>query len=181
MQEARKAGKEATEDILALLPVEESLYLTPVVPQEDILTTALTATWNHTERAIEVMNVQLSALVHHHILPQQAGVFLASLLQVMCSYRQEMDGMATSQVILPGQIVPNLWGVSWSMMEGLSLLGPPNCPASWPASLVEQVSAEPANKATLVGLTTPVKRDTSSGSGKRETTSGFIRQEVGPA
>ena len=68
--------------------------------------------------------------------------------------------MATSQVILPGQIVPNLWGVSRTMMEGLTLLGPPNCPASWPASLVEQVSAEPVNKATPVGLTTLVKRDT---------------------
>ena len=110
LQEARKVGKEATEDILALLPVEESLYLTLVVPQEDILTPALTATQNHTERAIEAVNVQLSALVHRHILPQQAGVFLASLLQVMCLYQQEMDGMATSQVILPGQIVPNLWG-----------------------------------------------------------------------
>ena len=74
--------------------------------------------------------------------------------------------MATSQVILLGQIVPNLWGVSRSMMEGLTLLGPPNYPASWPASLVEWVSAEPTNKATLVGLTTPVKHDTSSGSGK---------------
>ena len=37
---------------------------------------------------------------------------------------------------------------------------------SWPASLVEQVSAEPTNKATPVVLTTPVKRDTPSGSGK---------------
>ena len=52
------------------------------------------------------------------------------------------------------------------MMEDLTLLGPLNCPANWPASLVEQVSPEPANKATLVGLTTLVKRDTSSGSGK---------------
>ena len=78
-----------------------------------------------------------------------------------------MDGMATSQVILPGQIVPTYGGgVSWSMMEGLALLGPPNCPASWPATLVEWVSADPTNKATPVGLTTPVKHDTSPGSGK---------------
>ena len=166
LQEARPARKEAAEDILALLPAEESPYLTPVVPREDILTPALTATRKHTEKAIEVVNVQLSALVHRHIPPQQAGVFLASLLQVMCSYWQEMDDMATSQVILPGQIVLNLWGVSWSMMEGLTLLGPPNCPASWPASLVEWVSAEPTNKATPVGLTTLVKCNTSSGSGK---------------
>ena len=108
LQEARQAGKEATENILALLPAKESPYLTPVVPQEDILTLALTATCKHTEKAIEAVNVQLSALVHRHILPQQARVFLASLLQGMCSYRQEMDSMATSQVVLPGQIVLNL-------------------------------------------------------------------------
>ena len=131
------------------------------MPKEDILTLALQVTRTHTEKGIEAVNVQLSALVHWHVLPQQAGVFLASLLQVMCSYWQEMDGMATSQVILPGQIVPNLWGVSRTMMEGLTLLGPSNCPASWTASLVEQVSAEPVKKATPAGLTTPVKRDTS--------------------
>ena len=47
------------------------------------------------------------------------------------------------------------------MMEGLTLLGPPNCPTSWQAFLVECLSVEPVNKATPVGLTTPVKRDTS--------------------
>ena len=104
--------------------------------------------------------------MHRNVLPQQAGVFLASLLQVLCSYRQEMDGMAVNQVNLPSQIVPNLWGVSWTLMEGLTLLGPPNCPASWPISLVERVSSEPVNKAAPVGLTIPVKRDTSSVPGK---------------
>ena len=78
-----------------------------------------------------------------------------------------MDGMATSQVILPGQIVPNLWGISQSMMEGLTLLGPPSCPTSWPSSLVEQITAEPAKKTTPAGLPTPVKCDTSvPGKGK---------------
>ena len=161
LQVARQARKEATEDILVLLPLEKSPYLTPVVLREDILTPALQATRNHTERAIKAVNVQMSTLVHRHIPPQQAGVFLTTLLQVMCSYRQEMDNMATSQVILRSQIVPNLWGVSQTMMEGLTLLGPPNCPASWPASLVKQVSAEPVNKATPIGLTTLVKCDTS--------------------
>ena len=83
LQVARQARKEATEDILALLPLEESPYLTPVMPKEDILTPALQATQNHMEKAIEAVNVQLLALVHCHILPQQAGIFLASLLQVM--------------------------------------------------------------------------------------------------
>ena len=166
LQTAQQAGKEAMEDILALLPVEESPYLTLVVPKEDILTPALQATQTHMEKAIEAVNIQLLALVHCHIPPQQAGVFLASLLQVMCSYRQEMDGMATSQVILPSQIVPNLWGVSRTMMKGLTLLGPPNCPASWLASRVKWVSAEPVNKATPAGLTTPVRHDTSVPKGK---------------
>ena len=44
LQAARQAGKEAMEDILALLPVEESPYLTPVMPKEDILTLALQVT-----------------------------------------------------------------------------------------------------------------------------------------
>ena len=180
LQEARQARKETTEDILALLPVEESPCLTPVVPQEDILIPALTATCKHTEKAIEAMNMQLSVLVHRHVPPQQARVFLASLLQVMCSYQQEMDGMATSQVVLPGQIVPNLWGVSRSMMEGLTLLGPPNCPASWLASLVKWVSAEPTNKATPVGLTTLVKCDTSSGSGKGKLPPGSSGKKSAP-
>ena len=179
LQEARKAGKEATEDILALLPTEERPYLTPVVPWEDILTPALTATRNHTEKAIEAINVQLSELVHRYVLPDQAGVFLASLLQVMCSYRQKMDAMATSQVILLDQIIPNLWGVSWCVMEGLILLGPPSCSASWPASLVEQVSVEPANKTVPVVPTTPAKHDT-SGSNKGKLPLGSSSKKSGP-
>ena len=63
--------------------------------------------------------MELSALVHQHVPPDKAGVFLVSLLQVMCSYRQEMDGMATSQVILLGQIRLNLWGVSRCVMHSL--------------------------------------------------------------
>ena len=179
LQEAQKAGKEAMEDILNLLPAEESPYLTPVVPREDILILALTATWNHTEKAIDTIGIQLSALVHRHVPPDQAGVFLASLLQVMCSYQQEMDGMATSQVILPGQIVPNLWGVSRCVMEGLTLLGPLSCPASWPASLVEWIFAEPAKKTMPGVLTTPAKHDT-SGSHKGKLPLGSSGKKSGP-
>ena len=53
--------------------------------------------------------------------------------------------MATNQVFLPSQIVPNLWGSRRGLLEGLSLLGPPSCSASWPASLVEQVTPTPQN------------------------------------
>ena len=51
-------------------------------------------------------------------------------------------------------------------MEGFTLLGSPNCPTSWPASLVEWVSAEPIKMATPAGLTTPVKCDISVPKGK---------------
>ena len=51
--------------------------------------------------------------------------------------------MATNQVFLPSQIVPNLWGSHRGLFEGLSLLGPPSCSASWAASLVEWVTAVP--------------------------------------
>ena len=77
-------------------------------------------------------------------------------------------------------VVSNLWGVSWRMMEGLTLLGPPNCPASWPASLVEQVSAEPTNKATPVVLTTLVKHDTPSDSGKGKLPPGSSGKKLVP-
>ena len=58
-------------------------------------------------------------------------------------------------------------------MEGLTLLGPPSCPASWPVSLVEHVSVEPAKKTT-----TPAKCDT-SGSNKGKLSSGSSGKKSG--
>ena len=65
--------------------------------------------------------------------------------------------MATNQVFLPSQIVPNLWGSCRGLLEGLSLLGPPSCSASWPASLVEQVTAVPACQNVPGSSKTPTK------------------------
>ena len=65
--------------------------------------------------------------------------------------------MATSQVFLPNQIVPNLWGSRRGLLEGLSLLGPPSCLASWPASLVERVKAMPACQDASGSSKTPTK------------------------
>ena len=85
LQVARETRKEAMEDILALLPKEDSPYLTPVIAREDILTPALQAARKHMEIAIAAVNMQLSALVHEHFLPPHAGVFLATLLKILCS------------------------------------------------------------------------------------------------
>ena len=128
----------------ALLLTEADPYLTPVVPWEDVLTPALKATHVHTEKAIEAVNAELSVLVHRHVPPQQAGVFLATLFKVMCSYQQEMDGMVASQVVLPTQIIPNLWGISRSVM-----------------AFVEWITAEPVKKTAPPGFTTLVKCDSS--------------------
>ena len=68
-----------------------------------------------------------------------------------------MDNMATNQVFLPSQIVPNLWGSHRGLLEGLSLLGPPSCSASWPASLVERVTAVPAPQNVPGSSKTPTK------------------------
>ena len=65
--------------------------------------------------------------------------------------------MATNQVFLPSQIVPNLWGSHRGLFEGLSLLGPPSCSASWPASLVEQVTAIPTCQNVPGSSRTPTK------------------------
>ena len=75
--------------------------------------------------------------------PEQVGALFNTILQVTCSFQQEMDNMAMNQVFLPNQIIPNLWGSHRGLLEGLSLLGPLSCSASWLASLVEWVTAIP--------------------------------------
>ena len=77
--------------------------------------------------------------------------------------------MATNQVFLPNQIVPNLWDSRRGLLEGLSLLGPPSCSAIWPASLVEQVTAVPACQNLSSSSKTPTKPNQSL-SGMAKTT-----------
>ena len=97
---------------------------------------------------------------------EQVGAFLNTILQVTCSFWQEMDNMATNKVFLPSQIVPNLWGSRRGLLEGLSLLEPPSCLASWPASLVEWVTAIPAPQNVPGSSKTPTKSNPPSGAVK---------------
>ena len=168
LADARQAGKDALKSILSLLPEEEEPWLTPVFPHAaDILDLALTAARWHTNTALRNICTQLSDLVKEHVPPEQTRVFFNTILQVTCSFWQEMDNMATSQVFLPSQIIPTLWGTCRGLLEGLSLLGPPSCSASWPASLVERVTAVPAPQAVLGLPKTPAKPSTLvSGAGK---------------
>ena len=65
--------------------------------------------------------------------------------------------MVLNQTMMPAQVMPNMWGVQQEVIEGLSLLGPLTCAASWLASLVEWVEGECAKRATLFPPVTPVK------------------------
>ena len=145
LAEARQAGKDVLETILHFIPEEEEPKLTSVFPRAThLLAPALAVARWYTDDALRNIHTQLSDLVKEHVPKEQAGASLNTILQVTCSFQQEMDNMATNQVFLPSQTVPNLWGSHRGLLEGLSLLGPPSCSASWPASLVERVTAIPA-------------------------------------
>ena len=103
------------------------------------------------------IHTQLSDLVKEHVPEEQARAFFNTILQVTCSFQQEMDNMATNQVFLLSQIVPNLWSSHRGLLEGLSLLGPLSCSASWPASLVEWATAIPAPQNVPGSSKTPTK------------------------
>ena len=177
LAEARKAGKDALDSILELIPEEEGQsHLTPVFTKAThLLAPALTVAWRHTDEALRNIHTQLVDLGKEHIPQEHAGAFFNTILQVSCSFRQEMDNMATNQVLLPCQIVPNLWGSHRGLLEGLSLLGPPSCSASWLASLVERVTAVPAcqnvpgssNTLTKSNLPHPGAAKTTPDSGKK--------------
>ena len=160
LAEARQAGKNALNSILEFIPEEEEQepHLTPVFPwATPILAVALAVARQHTNEALRNIHTQLVGLAKEHVPPEQVGALFNTILQVTCSFRQEMDNMAMSQVFFPNQIVPNLWGSRRVLLEGLSLLGPPSCSASWPASLVERVTAIPTCQDISGSSKTPTK------------------------
>ena len=158
LAEARQAGKDVLETILNFIPEEEEPKLTLVFPRAThLLAPALAVARWYTDDALQNIHTQLSDLVKKHVPEEQAGAFFNTILQVTCSFWQEMDNMATNQVFLPSQIIPNLWGCCRGLLEGLSLLGPPSCLASWPASLVEWVIAIPAPQNVPGSSKTPTK------------------------
>ena len=178
LAEAQQAGKDALNSILEYIPEEQEqeAHLTSVFPRATpLLAAALAVARRHTNEALRNIHAQLVALAKEHVPPEQVGALFNTILQVTCSFWQEMDNMATNQVFLPNQIVPNLWGSRRGLLEGLSLLGPPSCSASWPASLVEQVTAVPtcqnvsSSSKTLTKPNQPLSRvaKTTPDSGKK--------------
>ena len=61
-------------------------------------------------------------------------------------------------LLFPGsQLVPNVWGARREILEGLSLVAPPSCSVSWPASLVERVTPVPGTSGQSGSAKTPTK------------------------
>ena len=160
LAEAWQAGKDALDAILEFIPEkkEQESHLTLVFPwATPLLAAALAVARRHTDEALRNIHAQLVGLAKEHMPPEQVGALFNTILHVTCSFWQEMDNMATNQVFLPNQIIPNLWGSRRGLLEGLSLLGPPSCSASWPASLVERVTAVPACQDVSSSSKTPTK------------------------
>ena len=89
--------------------------------------------------------------------PEQAGVFFNTILPITCSFRHQMDEMAINLLFPGSQLVPNVWSACWEVLEGLSLVAPPSCSASWPASLVERVAPIPGTSGQSGSAKTPTK------------------------
>ena len=158
LAEAQQARKDALDSILEFIPKEQEPKLTPVFPQAThLLAPALAVARCYTDEALWNIHTQLVDLAKEHVPQEQVGALFNTILQVTCSFRQEMDNMAMNQVFLLSQVVPNLWGSRRELLEGLSLLGPPSCSASWPASLVEWVTAVPTCQNIPGFTTTPTK------------------------
>ena len=112
LAEARQAGKDALDSILEFIPEEEEQEpnLTLVFPRATpLLATAFAVAKWHTDEAMRNIHTQLANLAKEHIPPEQARAIFNTILQVTCSFQQEMDNMAMNQVFLSNQIVPNIW------------------------------------------------------------------------
>ena len=134
--------------------------LTSVYPKTTtVLAPALVISRKYTDSTLWNVHTQLSKLIWDNIPSEQTGSFVNTVLELTCSFRREMDNLATSQVLLPSQLIPTIWGGCRELLEGLSLMGPLSCSASWPASMVERVTVVPAPKNLPGSRMTPTKSD----------------------
>ena len=171
-----KAGQDAVDAVLDLIPeVKHELPL--VYPRIDVAS-ILTISRHYTEGALKNVHAQISDLIRTHIAePEQAGVFFNTILPITCSFRHQMDEMAINLLFPGSQLVPNLWSACREVLEGLSLVAPPSCSASWPASLVEWVAPVPGTSGQSGSAKTPTKPG-NPGAGKLAPGSGKKTQPI---
>ena len=156
LADARKAGQDAVDAVLDLIPEVEH-KLPPVYPRIDVAS-VLNISRHHTEAALKNVHTQISDLILTHVAgPEQAGVFFNTILPMTCSFRHQMDEMAINLLFPGSQLVPNVWSARREVLEGLSLVVPPSCLASWPASLSERVTPVPGTSGQSGSAKTPTK------------------------
>ena len=176
LADMRKAGQDAVDAVLDLI-LEVEHQLPPVYPRIDVAS-ALTISHHHTERALKNVHTQISDLIQTHVAgPEQAGVFFNTILPITCSFWHQMDEMAINLLFPGSQLVPNVWSARREVLEGLSLVVPPSCLASWPASLVERVTPVPGTSGQLGSAKTPTKPG-NPGAGKLAPGSGKKTQPI---
>ena len=148
LADVQKAGQDTVDAVLDLI-LEVEHRLPPVYPRIDVAS-ALTISHHHTEKALKNVHTQISDLIQTHVAgPEQAGVFFNTILPITCSFRHQMDEMAINLLFPGSQLVPNVWSARREVLEGLSLVAPLSCSASWPASLVEWVAPVPGTSGQL--------------------------------
>ena len=86
---------------------------------------------------------------------KQARVIFNTILPITCSFQHQMDEMAINLLFPGSQLVPSVWGACREVLEGLSLVAPQSCLASWPASLVERVTPVPGTSGQSGSSKTP--------------------------
>ena len=176
LADACKAGQDAVDTVLDLIP-EVKHELPPVYPKIDVAS-ALTISRHYTEEALKNVHSQISDLVWAHVAgPEQAGVFFNTILPITCSFQHQMDEMAINLLFPGSQLVPNVWGARREVLEGLLLVAPPSCSASWPASLVERVAPVPGTSGQSGSAKTPTK-PSNPGASKLTLGSGKNRQPI---
>ena len=148
LAEARQARKDALDTILELIPDEEEPKLTSVYPKAThLLALALAVARRYTDEALRNIHTQLTDLAKEHIPEDWAGAFLNTILQVTCSFDKRWTTWPPMRSSFRARSFP-IYGVPtgdcWRGSHSLDL-GHPSCLASWPASLVEQVTPAPHN------------------------------------
>ena len=142
--------------VLGLIPEVEH-KLPPVYPRIDVAS-VLNISRHHTEKALKNVHSQISDLIRTHVAgPEQAGVFFNTILPITCSFRHQMDKIVINLLFPGSQLVPNVWSAHREVLEGLSLVAPPSCSASWPASLVERVTPVLGTSGQLGSAKTPTE------------------------
>ena len=170
LADMRKAGQDAVDAVL-------KHKLSPVYPRIDVAS-ILNISRHHTEEALKNVHTQILDLIRTHIVgPEQAGVFFNTILPITCSFQHQMDEMAINLLFPGSQLVPNVWSARREVFEGLSLMAPPSCSASWPASLVERVMPVPGTSGQAGSAKTPTK-PFNPGAGKLTPGSGNKTTEI---